>query len=499
MSSQIDIEFPEDGENGLPSGWQLSTLARLGEWTSGGTPKRSNPGYYGGDVPWVKTGDLHDGPVRDIPECITEEGLTNSSAKLFPPGTLLIAMYGATIGKLGTLITEAATNQACAALLRSKVNREVLPYAFYYLMSQREVFRNAGKGGAQPNISQTILKAHPVPVAPLPEQHRIVAEIEKHFTRLDDAVATLERVQAQLKRARASVLKAAVEGRLVPTEAELARAEGRSYEPASVLLERILEERRKRHEEAQVGAKRKKKYKEPVEPETEGLPELPEGWVWACAGQCVDSQVGHAFKSHDFADHGVNLLRGDNIGHGVLRWGERRRCIGLAAVDEFPHLLMSVADIVLAMDRPVVSTGLKYAVVKALDLPALLVQRVVRLRPSVNTGYFLLNLQSPSFITHLQAKAKGGGVPHISEGQVKAFPLPLPPLAEQHRIVPEVERRLSVLDALEQTVERNLARSTRLRQSILKRAFEGKLVPQDPNDEPASELLARIAAERPPA
>ena len=343
-------------------------------------------------------------------------------------------------------------------------------------------------------VNQGDLRGLGLALAPLPEQHRIVAEIEKHFTRLDDAVATLERVQAQLKRARASVLKAAVEGRLVPTEAELTRAVGPPYEPASALLERILEERRKRHEEAQVGAKRKKKYKEPVALETEGLPELPEGWVWACAGQCVDSQVGHAFKSHDFAEHGVNLLRGDNIGHGVLRWGERRRCIGTAAVDEFPHLMMSVADIVLAMDRPVISTGLKYAVVKALDLPALLVQRVVRLRPSVNTGYFLLNLQSPSFIAHLQAKAVGGGVPHISEGQVKAFPLPLPPLAEQRRIVAEVERRLSVLDALEQTVERTLTRSSRLRQSILKRAFEGKLVPQDPNDEPASELLARIQA-----
>ena len=136
--------------------------------------------------------------------------------------------------------------------------------------------------------------------AATPEQHRIVEAIESYFTRLDDAVATLERVQRNLKRYRASVLKAAVEGRLVPTEAELARAEGRDYEPASVLLERILAERRRRWEEAELAKmkakgktpkddKWKAKYKEPVAPDTSNLPDLPEGWCWATVEQLAST------------------------------------------------------------------------------------------------------------------------------------------------------------------------------------------------------------------
>ena len=118
----------------------------------------------------------------------------------------------------------------------------------------------------------------PLPLPPLPEQRRIVAEIEKQFTRLDASVAALKRTQANLKRYRASVLKAACEGTLVPTEAELARAEGRDYEPADRLLDRILAERRARWESQD---KRRGQYKEPAAPDTSDLPELPEGWVWA--------------------------------------------------------------------------------------------------------------------------------------------------------------------------------------------------------------------------
>ena len=127
------------------------------------------------------------------------------------------------------------------------------------------------------NIKREHIEDTAIPLPPLPEQHRIVAEIEKQFTRLDASVASLKRVQANLKRYRASVLKAACEGRLVPAEAELARAEGREYEPADQFLERILAERRARWE---AKGKPLSKYREPVRPDTSGLPGLPEGWVW---------------------------------------------------------------------------------------------------------------------------------------------------------------------------------------------------------------------------
>src|SRR5664279_5587630 len=122
----------------LPAGWQIAKLGQLGEWTSGGTPSRAHPEYYGGEVPWVKTGDLPDGRIIDVPESVTELGLRNSAAKRLPSGTLLVAMYGATIGKLGILQFEAATNQACAALIAKGKVCDSIAYVFQYLMSQRE-------------------------------------------------------------------------------------------------------------------------------------------------------------------------------------------------------------------------------------------------------------------------------------------------------------------------------------------------------------------------
>ena len=146
------------------------------------------------------------------------------------------------------------------------------------------------------HLSSRTVADVPLPLPPRPEQGRLVDSIESYFTRLDDAVASLKRVQRNLARYRASVLKAAVEGRLVPTEAELARAEGRDYEPASVLLERILAERRHRWEEAELAKmtargktpknnKWRANYKEPVGPNTTELPKLPERWCWASIDQ----------------------------------------------------------------------------------------------------------------------------------------------------------------------------------------------------------------------
>ena len=154
----------------------------------------------------------------------------------------------------------------------------VLPeYAIYYLTQAVQEFKHRRLGTAIAGVTNRQLVDMPLALPPFQEQHRIVAAVEAQFTRLDAAVAALKRAQANLRRYKASVLKAACEGRLVPTEAELARAEGRDYEPADVLLQRILSERRERWEKEKPG----KRYMEPAPPETADLPELPEGWVWA--------------------------------------------------------------------------------------------------------------------------------------------------------------------------------------------------------------------------
>ena len=162
-------------------------------------------------------------------------------------------------------------------------------YILYAMRATEEDLRANSTGTTFEAVRGDDLRFHPLPLAPLPEQYRIVAEIEKQFTRLDAAVAALKRVQGNLERYRSSLLKTACEGGLVPTEAGLARASGREYEPADRLLERVLSERRARWESQQ---KRQRKYKEPAAPDTSDLPELPEGWAWATVGQVSEVQGG---------------------------------------------------------------------------------------------------------------------------------------------------------------------------------------------------------------
>lgn len=200
---------------GLPQAWAVARLEEVAGWSSGGTPKAGTSEYYGGPVPWAIIGDLNDGRVSTTASTITEAGLANSSAKVVGPGTVLVAMYGS-IGKLGIADIAMATNQAIACAVPNElVTREWL---FWWLRFQRHELLAAGKGGTQTNISQTVLKAWPIPLAPRSEQERIVAAIEEAFSKLDAGEAGLRTVRRLLKRMRDAVLSAAVTGRLVPQD-----------------------------------------------------------------------------------------------------------------------------------------------------------------------------------------------------------------------------------------------------------------------------------------
>lgn len=156
---------------------ETKKLGHICKTTSGGTPSRNNPAFYGGHIPWIKSGELRDGIIAPAEEYITDRAIKNSSAKLFPAGTLLIAMYGATVGKLGILPFDAATNQAiCAIFTSNEIDRDFL---FYYLLYQRNNLIDQGTGGAQPNISQSIIRDIPVPLPPLDEQKRIATILEE--------------------------------------------------------------------------------------------------------------------------------------------------------------------------------------------------------------------------------------------------------------------------------------------------------------------------------
>ncbi len=204
----------------IPSSWKWTTLESVGKWKAGGTPSRSHREYYDkGTIPWLKTGDLNDGLITEVEESITELGLENSSAHVNPKGSVLIAMYGATIGKVGVLGMDCATNQACCACA---VNESIVDnwFLFYYLLSQRQEFIKKSAGGAQSNISRAKIIEHPMPLPPIKEQRRIVEKLNEILpivANYGEEQEALERLEKALPgKLRASLLQEAIQGKLVP-------------------------------------------------------------------------------------------------------------------------------------------------------------------------------------------------------------------------------------------------------------------------------------------
>jgi type I restriction enzyme S subunit len=185
----------------LPAYWQVVRLGEVAETKSGGTPDRKRDEYFGGQIPWVKSGELRDAAIEFTEESLTELGLLNSSARIFPKGTLLVAMYGATTGKVGLLKINAATNQAvCAIFPHKEMSSE---YLFYTFIRRRDELLTERYGGAQPNISQTVLKNFPIPLPPLPEQ-RAIAHVLRAVQRAQEAS---ERVIAALRELKRSLMR----------------------------------------------------------------------------------------------------------------------------------------------------------------------------------------------------------------------------------------------------------------------------------------------------
>ena len=174
----IDDEIPFR----IPDSWEWIRLGSIGDWGSGATPSRSNPEYYNGDIPWLKTGDLNDGYIEYIPEKISLIALKKTSVRLNPTGSVLIAMYGATIGKVGILTFPSTTNQACCACFPIEIYNE---YLFYFLMSQKTAFVKRGEGGAQPNISKEKIIATLMPLPPLAEQFRIAKTLNEVLNEIE--------------------------------------------------------------------------------------------------------------------------------------------------------------------------------------------------------------------------------------------------------------------------------------------------------------------------
>ncbi len=305
----MNIETLAAKYSAIPSHWKLSTLGEsLTAIIGGGTPSRDNPSFWGGEIPWLTVKDMRGRRPTDAQEHITQQAVKESATNIIPPDTVITATRVG-LGKVVRVPFAAAINQDLKALV---VGPDLdKSYLEYWLVSIATFLASIGSGTTVKGIRLETLRQLPIPLAPLQEQREIVAELEKQFSRLDEAFANLQRVKANLKRYKASVLKAAVEGRLVETEATLARRVGRTYETGEQLLQRILEVRRE-------GWTGKGKYKEPAAPDTAGFNSLPAGWIRASGDQLTSVITDGEHITPRRTSEGVLLLSARNVLNGRL-------------------------------------------------------------------------------------------------------------------------------------------------------------------------------------
>jgi type I restriction enzyme, S subunit len=381
--------------------------------------------------------------------------------------------------------------------------------AFFQTGTAQQAIDRMKTGGSDSglNLTHERFRQLPVPIAPSNEQRLIADTIEALLTELDSAIKGLKHVQANLKRYRASVLKAACEGRLVTTEAELARKEGRSYETGKQLLARILKERRAKWEADQlarllatigppINNDWKKKYKEPRAPQSDKLPVLPEGWTWATAEQLSDETRAITYGVIKLgSDHpgGVPTFRSSDVRHLKLEL-DHVKVIDPSIARNYKRTFLRGGEIIITVRGTlggvvcVPHTCSGYNVSREVAMIAPVITEMGRGLASL--------IAAPSMQAWLLRNTSGIAYTGVNIERVKALPIPLPPLVELRRIQDAVDTQLSAVESSLNAIEVSLQRADRLRQSILKRAFEGKLVPQNRNDEPASVLLERIRADR---
>lgn len=398
----------------VPDNWAWTTLGNIGTWQAGGTPSRSNKSYYGGNIPWLKTGDLNDGLITNIPEKITEDAVANSSAKINPTGSILIAMYGATIGKLGILTFPATTNQACCACIEYFAITQ--KYLFYFLLSHRDMFIAKGGGGAQPNISKEIIVNTAIPLPPLAEQERTVTEIERWFTLIDQLEQGKSDLQTVIKQAKSKILELAIHGKLVPQDP--------NDEPAFELLKRI-------NPKAEI---------------TCDNGHYPVGWIDVILGDIFYHNTGKALNSSNKEGVLRNYLTTSNV-----YWNQ----FDLSLVKQMPFRDNELEKCTVQKGDLLVCEGgdVGRSAIWNFDYNICIQNHIHRLRPkgdlNVSFYYYVLRFLKE----HNRIGGKGIGLLGLSSNELHKIGMPLPPRKEQDRIVLKIEELFSVLDNIENALE----------------------------------------------
>jgi type I restriction enzyme S subunit len=411
-------------------------------------------------------------------------GEVRSTKSRFSEGNLLYGKLRPYLNK----VYVAEFNGICSTdiLVLRTLGASFTKFLKYRLLSDDFVrYANANVSGVQhPRVNAKILSQFDVELPPLNEQRRIVEKIEELFTKLDAGVRSLEQARAQLKSYRRSVLKAAVEGELSREWREAHRDE---LEPASELLERILQERWEKFAS--------KKYKEPTLDPVADKPSTPLSWETVpleSVSDVVDPQPSH--RTPPAVNDGVPYVGiGDVNAVGTVNFDAARKVSAQVLMEHRQRYQLKAGDFIFGK---IGTLGKPVLLVEPFDYT--LSANVVLIQPveKISARFLFRYMSSPAVETVLSTSNRSTSQPAFGIKRIRSLAVPLPSLEEQHYIVDEIERRLSVVDKLEATVEANLRQANALRQSILKWAFSGELVPQDPDDEPASVLLKRIREER---
>lgn len=470
----------------IPKTWEWSTLGfvadvRLGKMLS---PAAFAEGLH--QLPYLRNENVRWGHIdlSDLKTMGFKDGeLERYSVK---PGDLMICEGGEAgrcavyEGAAGTLMYQKALHRVRS--LGPGLNQHFLQAVIQYYIFSHAVIPRASETTIQ-HLPLEKMQVLPVPIPPAGEQGRIVAAIEEQFTRLDAAVALLQHARANLKRYRSTVLKAAVEGRLVPTEAELARVvDARSYEPADESLRasgRLVQRE--------------------LTLDGSGWKWIPEGWCRVTLEQLLAESPTNGRSVKDDSG-GYRVLRLTALRDGRIDLSQFK--LGALTASEAQQFQVAEGDFFVSRGNGSLKFVGRGGLVEAdpSASPVAFPDTLIRVRTDpkiVNPGFLRAVWNGPLVRSQIERTARTtAGIYKVNQQDLRRVLLPLPPLAEQQRIVAEVERRMSGIEEMETAVEANLNRTVRLRQSILKRAFEGALVRQDATDEPAAVLLERIRAER---
>ena len=432
----IDEEIPFE----VPKGWEWTRMGNIGDWGAGATPSKSNPDYYGGNVLWLRTGELNNSVVYDTEIKVTEKALKECSLRLNQIGDVMIAMYGATIGKVAIVGKELTTNQACCACTPYGIYNYFL---FYFLMESQTDFVKKGEGGAQPNISREKLVSHLMPVPPIQEQYRIVEKIETLLPLIDkynDAQIQQDKLNSEIEdRLRKSILQEAIQGKLVPQIEE----EGTAQE----LLEQIKTEKLKLVKEGKLKKSAlassvifrgdDNKYYEQIGKKcldiTEQIPfEIPSSWTWTRMGQIGDWGAGSTPQrsNPNYYNGDILWLKTGELNNNIVYDTEEK--ITQRAFHDYSLRINKIGDVLIAMYGATIG---KLAIVgKELTTN----QACCGCTPYFIYNWFLFYFLMASRDTFIK-KGEGGAQPNISRVKLVEHLIPLPPLNEQKRIVERIE------------------------------------------------------------